>query len=67
LFKPLRQTIESIFDTYKGQLNLEHHGGKTPTGVLVRVLQRILALTTALWHNDHTGQPIKRSLLAYDH
>jgi hypothetical protein len=66
-FKPLRQTIESIFDTYKGQLDLERHGGKTPTGVLVRVLQRILALTTAIWHNDHTGQPIKRSLLAYDH
>jgi hypothetical protein len=66
-FKPLRQTIESTFDTYKGQLNLEGHGGKTPNGVLVRVLQRILALTTAIWHNDHTGQPIKRSLLAYDH
>jgi Transposase DDE domain len=66
-FTPLRQTIESIFDTYKGQLNLEGHGGKTPNGVLVRVLQRILALTTAIWHNDHTGQPIKRSLLAYDH
>jgi hypothetical protein len=66
-FKPLRQTIESIFDTYKGQLDLEGHGGKTPTGVLVRILQRILALTTAIWHNDHTGQPIKRSLLAYDH
>ena len=66
-FKPLRQTIESIFDTYKGQLNLEHHGGKTHNGVLVRILQRILALTTAIWHNDHTSQPIKRSLLAYDH
>ena len=66
-FKPLRQTIESIFDTYKGQLDLERHGGKTPNGVLVRVLQRILALTTTIWHNDHTGQPIKRSLLAYDH
>jgi Transposase DDE domain len=66
-FKPLRQTIESIFDTYKGQLDLEDHGGKTPNGVLVRVLQRILARTTAIWHNDHTGQPIKRSLLAYDH
>jgi hypothetical protein len=34
---------------------------------MVRVLQRILALTTAIWHNDHTGQPIKRSLVAYDH
>ena len=66
-FKPLRQTIESIFDTYKGQLDLEHHGGKTLTGVLVRVLQRILALTTAIWHNDRTGQPINRSSLAYDH
>jgi hypothetical protein len=66
-FTPLRQTIESIFNTYTGQLDLEDHGGKTPTSVLVRVLHRILALTTAIWHNDHTGQPIKRSLLAYDH
>ncbi len=66
-FKPLRQTIESIFDTCKGQLDLERHGGKTPAGVLVRVLQRILALTAAIWHNDRTGQPIKRSLIAYDH
>ena len=31
------------------------------------VLQRILALTAAIWHNDHTGQPVKRSLVAYDH
>ena len=66
-FKPLRQTVESIFDTFKGQLDLEAHGGRTPAGVAVRVLQRILALTTAIWHNDHTGQPVKRSLLAYDH
>jgi Transposase DDE domain len=61
LFKPLRQTIESINQTFKGQLDLERHGGHTPAGVLVRVLQRILALTAAIWHNDHTGQPIKRS------
>jgi hypothetical protein len=67
LFKPLRQTIESINQTFKGQLDLERHGGHTPAGVLVRVLQRILALTAAIWHNDHTGQPIKRSLTAYDH
>jgi hypothetical protein len=67
LFKPLRQTIESINQTFKGQLDLEHHGGHTPAGVLVRVLQRILALTAAIWHNDHTGQPVKRSLVAYDH
>ncbi len=66
-FKPLRQIIESVNDTFKGQLGLEQHGGHTPAGVTVRVLQRILALTTAIWHNDHTGQPIKRSLIAYDH
>src|SRR6266702_2011049 len=65
-FKPLRQIIESINDTFKGQLDLERHGGHTPAGVLVRVLQRILALTAAIWHNDNVGQPVKRSLLAYD-
>jgi hypothetical protein len=66
-FKPLRQVIESINETFKGQLDLERHGGYTPAGVLVRVLQRILALTAAIWHNDRTGQLVKRSLLAYDH
>ena len=29
-FKPLRQVIESINDTFKGQLDLERHGGHTP-------------------------------------
>jgi hypothetical protein len=67
LFKPLRQTIESINQTLKGQLDLERHGGRTPTGVMIRVLQRILALTTAIWHNDKIGAPTKRSLTAYDH
>ena len=66
-FKPLRQVIESINDTFKGQLDLERHGGHTPAGVWIRVLQRVLALTAAIWHNDHTGQPVRRSLLAYDH
>jgi hypothetical protein len=66
-FKPLRQTIESINQTFKAQLDLERHGGHTPAGVAVRVLQRILALTTAIWHNDHTGAPVHRSLTAYDH
>jgi hypothetical protein len=66
-FRPLRQTVESIFATAKGQLDLEHHGGHTVTGVAVRVFQRLLALTVVIWHNDRTGQPIKRSLLAYDH
>jgi hypothetical protein len=67
LFKPLRQTIESINQTFKAQPGLERHGGHTPTGVTVRILQRILALTAAIWHNDHTGAPVHRSLTAYDH
>jgi Transposase DDE domain len=67
LFKPLRQVIESVNQTFKGQLDLERHGGRTAVGVAVRVLQRILALTTAIWHNDKTGRATLRSLVAYDH
>ena len=67
LFKPLRQTIESINQTFKSQLDLERHGGHTPAGVMVRILQRILALTAAIWHNDRTSAPVHRSLIAYDH
>jgi Transposase DDE domain len=66
-FKPLRQVIESVNDTFKGQLDLEQHGGHTVRGVTARVLQKILALTAAIWHNDATSQPVMRSLLAYDH
>jgi hypothetical protein len=40
---------------------------RTPGGVAARVLQRILALVAAIWHNDHIGQPTLRSLVAYDH
>ena len=36
LFKPLRQVIESVNWTFKGQLDLERHGGKTPEGILAR-------------------------------
>jgi len=67
LFKPLRQVIESVNWTFKGQLDLERHGGKTPEGIIARVLARVLALTAAIWHNDKTGQPVMRSLTAYDH
>ena len=66
-FKPLRQIIESINDTLKDQLNLEQHGGRAPSGVTARVIQRLLAMTAAIWHNDQTGQAIRRSLTAYDH
>jgi hypothetical protein len=66
-FKPLRQVIESVNQTLKAQLDLEGHGGRTEEGILARLLYRLLALTAAIWHNDQTGQDVKRSLIAYDH
>jgi hypothetical protein len=42
---PPGQIIESVNDTFKGQLDLERHGGHIPDGVLPGVLQRILAPT----------------------
>lgn len=66
-FKPLRQIIESINDTLKGQLDLEQHGGRTTAGVIARVVQHLLAMTAAIWHNDLPGLGIRRSLTAYDH
>jgi hypothetical protein len=67
LLKPIRQLIESVNDTLKGQLDLELHGGRSIDGVGARVGQRLLALTAAIWHNRATGQPLTRSLTAYDH
>lgn len=67
LFKPLRQVIESVNQTLKSQLDLEGHGGRTEEGIFARILYRLLALTAAIWHNDKTGQDVKRSLIAYDH
>jgi hypothetical protein len=67
LLKPLRQIIESVNDTLKGQLDLERHGGRTHGGVVTRVLQRMLALTAAIWHNGNVGVRPFRSLIAYDH
>jgi Transposase DDE domain len=63
----LRQIIESVNNTLKAQLSLEHHGGRSIPGVAVRILQRLLALTAAIWHNHHSQQPVLRSLTTYDH
>jgi hypothetical protein len=66
--RPFRQIIESINQTLKAQLDLERHGGRKPAGVCARILQRLLALTAAIWNNETTQQPgPARSLLAYDH
>ncbi|MCT9935433.1 IS982 family transposase [Planotetraspora sp. A-T 1434] len=67
MLKKVRQLIESVNDTLKGQLDLEQHGGRTFEGVAIRVAQRILAMASAIWHNNKTGAPVTRSLTAYDH
>ena len=67
MLKKVRQLIESVNDTLKGQLDLEQHGGRTFEGVAIRVAQRILAMAAAIWHNRNTGAPVTRSLIAYDH
>ena len=63
----VRQWIESVNQTLKGQLDLEEHGGRTPAGVFTRVAQRLLATAAGIWHNRTTGNTSKRSLTAYDH
>lgn len=67
LLKKVRQLIESVNDTLKGQLDLEDRGGRSVEGVAIRVAQRILAMAAAIWHNHTIGGPITRSLIAYDH
>jgi Transposase DDE domain len=63
----MRQWIESVINTLKGQLGLEQHRGRTLGGVFVRVGQRLLALAAVVWFNWQLGVSPKRSLLAFDH
>jgi Transposase DDE domain len=63
---PVRQWIESVFWTCKGQLTLEAHGGRTLPGVCTRVALRLLALAAGLLHNHDIGDP-GRHFAAYGH
>jgi hypothetical protein len=63
---PVRQWIESVFWTCKGQLTLEAHGGRTLPGVCTRVALRLLALAAGLVHNHDIGDP-GRHFAAYGH
>jgi hypothetical protein len=63
----LRQRVEAIIWTLKHQLGLDRHGGRIPSGLWARVLQRLLALNAAIWFNWQLGATPKRSLIAYDH
>jgi hypothetical protein len=63
----LRQRVEAIIWTLKNQLGLERHGGRVPAGLWARIVQRLLALNAAIWHNWTISAPVKRSLISYDH
>lgn len=67
LLKKVRQLIESVNDTLKGQLDLDDHGGRSGQGVAIRVAQRVLAMATAIWHNHQIRAPVTRSLTVYNH
>ena len=62
----VRQWIESVFWTCKGQLGLERHGARTLPGLCARVGMRLLALAAGLWHNWQIDEP-GRSFAAYGH
>jgi hypothetical protein len=55
-----------VFDTLKGQLSLERHGARTMPGLMARISARLLAMATAIRHNQLAGT-WDRSLIAYDH
>lgn len=60
----VRQWIESVFWTCKGQLGLERHGARTLPGLASRIALRLLALAAGIWHNQLIGKP-GRELAAY--
>ena len=61
---PIRQRIESIFQTCKDILTLERHGARTLENLRVRLLTRFAALTAAIALNHHLGRP-SQSLASY--
>ena len=63
----VRQWIEAVFDTLKGQLSLEQHGGRTLPGVFARAGQRLLALAAGIGHNGTHRRQDQASLIAFDH
>jgi len=62
----IRQRIESVFWTCKGQLGLERHGARTLAGLFARIGMRLLALSAGLWHNWQIDAP-GRHFAAYNH
>ena len=56
---PIRQRIESIFQTCKDLLTLERHGARTLHGLSTRIRTRFLALAAAISLNHRLGRPAR--------
>ena len=61
----MRLVVESTIANLKCQMRLEQHLAKTPSGLVQRIAQRLLALTLGMLLNALTGRP-PRNLVAYD-
>jgi hypothetical protein len=61
---PIRQRVESIFQTCKDLLTLERHGARTLHGLGTRIKSRFLALAAAIALNHRLGRP-PRALADY--
>jgi len=61
---PIRQRIESIFQTCKDLLTLERHGARSLHGLRARISSRFLALAAAISLNHRLGRP-PRALADY--
>ncbi len=61
----MRLVVESTIANLKCQMRLERHLAKTPSGLVQRIAQRLLALTLGILINALLGRP-PRSLVAYD-
>jgi hypothetical protein len=61
---PIRQRIESIFQTCKDILTLERHGARTLANLRVRLCARFAALAAAVSLNHQLGRP-SRSIACY--
>lgn len=61
---PIRQRIESIFQTCKDLLTLERHGARTLHGLGTRICTRLLTLAAAIALNHRLSRP-PRALVNY--
>jgi hypothetical protein len=61
---PIRQRIESIFQTCKDIFTLERHGARTLENLRARLVARFAALAAAIALNHRLGRP-SRSIVCY--